>query len=879
VTPVRSRSETSWVHRSGQATQAGDTIWIYQDSLETRSSPNNEGGYTHVDASFQPTAWHIDTIYGCQGHSFWCGRVDSTWVQDVNRYGYDNGWTQTLQNFVNLSGAQSPVKLAFRHHLGSEQGFDLGTVQVLDPVESWVDLASFSGQIPCDTFTVTIPDSIIAKMNPIQFRFVFTSDVEGSSSDGLAPNTDGWAVDNVTVKAGLNDLRFFDDFEFGPGTWSVSTFPAVGDFWRIQANPPGEQVCTANTSKVWNVTNPATGALTPRMDDRLMSPPIFENRSSQVFAAFDVYRNLALNACFYYNIKFRTRNVGDPSWSLWTQASSDLYAGNEKEWMRQVVALNGAAGKDSVEFMIDVRDYSALYCDGVSTSSGTSVYFDNMALGVVGLAPPTLSASEDDLYQDTFKTVAFNGNDNFNTPRGDSVSVRLSASRGLKLATFFYSLNGAAFTSLPLTPFGSALPAAYSADVPAGAYARGTQLQYYFSVTDSQNAVVTLPPDALSASHYYAATILPAIQSPSGACAGNTANVLYVNAYAGVDDGPSMDQTFTSLGLRYDSYDVTSPLNSLGNAPGGSPAGDPIRIWPGVTASALGLYNAIVWDVGDRSSVTLSAEDQNLLQSYLKLPGGNRGLILAGDNVAYDLAVNGQDIGTFLTCALGTSYLRDTWENAPQDSLTPVTSGAAGTRIALEPFPIDGQCPRLNRFDALTPSPCAAAKARSWITYPNGLVASVEERDSVGVVADTTRAVVIGYGLAALPSVSRRNLLLYRTIVNEFEVPTCYVATGVEDQVVVASPRARLYEAAPNPFNPFTRIRFTLSRPARVRLHIFDVSGARVRSLADRPMPAGTYDLSWDGTNDRGRALASGAYFSRLEADGEVQAKKLILLR
>jgi hypothetical protein len=44
-------------------------------------------------------------------------------------------------------------------------------------------------------------------------------------------------------------------------------------------------------------------------------------------------------------------------------------------------------------------------------------------------------------------------------------------------------------------------------------------------------------------------------------------------------------------------------------------------------------------------------------------------------------------------------------------------------------------------------------------------------------------------------------------------------------------------------------------------------------------MPAGTYDLSWDGTNDRGRALASGAYFFRLEADGDVQAKKLILLR
>jgi hypothetical protein len=44
-------------------------------------------------------------------------------------------------------------------------------------------------------------------------------------------------------------------------------------------------------------------------------------------------------------------------------------------------------------------------------------------------------------------------------------------------------------------------------------------------------------------------------------------------------------------------------------------------------------------------------------------------------------------------------------------------------------------------------------------------------------------------------------------------------------------------------------------------------------------MAAGEYRLTWDGTNDHGRELASGAYFYRLEADGDVQAKKLILLR
>jgi hypothetical protein len=872
------------MHRSGQANQAGDTIWIYQDSLETRSSPGNEGGFTHQDGSFQPAAWHIDTIYGCQGHAFWCGRVDSSWVLDANRYGYDNNWTQVLSNFVSLTSAASPVKLSFRQQLGVESGFDFASVEILDPSDGWVQVGQWTGAVhgsgvPCDTFTVVIPDSIRAKYNPVQFRFVFTSDIQGSSSDGLAPNTDGWAIDNVTVKAGINDLRFFDDFEFGLGTWTVSTFPAVGDFWRIQANAPGEQICTTNTSKVWNVTNPTTGSLTTRMDDKLISPPIFENRADQAFAAFDVYRNLPQNACFYYNVQFRTRNAGDPAWSLWIHASGDVYAGSEKEWMRQTVPLTGAGGKDSVEFMLDVKDYSQIFCGGVSTPAGTSVYFDNLALGVVGLAPPTITASEEDLFQDTYSTTPFFGTDNFNTPRGDSASVRLSASRGLKQASLFYSLNGGSFTSLPLTPFGSAIPTAYSADVPAASYARGTELRYYFSVTDSTNAVTTLPSDALAASHYFTATILPAIQSPSGSCGGNTANVLYVNANEGVDGGVSMAQSLTALGLRFDRYDVNAPDDAIGNAPGGSPPGDPIRHWPGVSASTLGVYSALVWDVGDRSSSTIAAEDQQLVQSWLKLPGGNRGLLLAGDNLAYDLSVNGADIGTFLTCALGTTFLRDVWEDVPQDSLQPVTRGAAGTRIAAEPFPLDGECPNLNRFDSFQVSPCAGSKGRSWITYPNATIASVEKRDSVGVVADSSRSVLLGFSLAEIPSNSRRNFLLYRTLVNEFEVPGCYVATGVDETASSPSPPARLYNAAPNPFNPSTSIRFSLGHPAKVRLLIFDVSGARVRSLADRTMPAGDYRLTWDGTNDRGRPLASGAYFYRLEADEQIEAKKLILLR
>ena len=115
---------------------------------------------------------------------------------------------------------------------------------------------------------------------------------------------------------------------------------------------------------------------------------------------------------------------------------------------------------------------------------------------------------------------------------------------------------------------------------------------------------------------------------------------------------------------------------------------------------------------------------------------------------------------------------------------------------------------------------------------------------------------------------------------NEFEVPSCYAATGVPDEAPPVGASVRLYPAAPNPFNPSTTLRFQLDHAARVRLRVFGVDGALVRTLADRAFPAGEHRLLWDGRTDLGHDAASGAYFLALEADGKRTAgEKLILLR
>jgi hypothetical protein len=92
--------------------------------------------------------------------------------------------------------------------------------------------------------------------------------------------------------------------------------------------------------------------------------------------------------------------------------------------------------------------------------------------------------------------------------------------------------------------------------------------------------------------------------------------------------------------------------------------------------------------------------------------------------------------------------------------------------------------------------------------------------------------------------------------------------------------RLALHANAPNPFGRGTVIRYELPSPARVTLAIYDAAGRLVRTLVrDRDRAGGGHAAAWDGRDDGGRLVASGAYFYRLEAGGETMVRRMVLLR
>ena len=88
------------------------------------------------------------------------------------------------------------------------------------------------------------------------------------------------------------------------------------------------------------------------------------------------------------------------------------------------------------------------------------------------------------------------------------------------------------------------------------------------------------------------------------------------------------------------------------------------------------------------------------------------------------------------------------------------------------------------------------------------------------------------------------------------------------------------FQNAPNPFNPHTTLSFTLAEAGRISLRVYNVRGELVKTLKNEWLPPGGYSTDWNGTDDGGRAVSSGAYFALISNDrGYRDRIRMILLK
>jgi len=109
------------------------------------------------------------------------------------------------------------------------------------------------------------------------------------------------------------------------------------------------------------------------------------------------------------------------------------------------------------------------------------------------------------------------------------------------------------------------------------------------------------------------------------------------------------------------------------------------------------------------------------------------------------------------------------------------------------------------------------------------------------------------------------------------EINFYYSSTTEVDEEENLLTTFKLYQNFPNPFNPTTKIKFsipTVKTPYMASLRVFDVLGKEVTTLVNEEKSAGEYEVQFDGSG-----LPSGIYFYQLKAGDYVETKKLILLK
>ena len=83
-----------------------------------------------------------------------------------------------------------------------------------------------------------------------------------------------------------------------------------------------------------------------------------------------------------------------------------------------------------------------------------------------------------------------------------------------------------------------------------------------------------------------------------------------------------------------------------------------------------------------------------------------------------------------------------------------------------------------------------------------------------------------------------------------------------------------MHQNYPNPFNPTTKIKFDIPKNGIVKLTVHDVLGRQVSTLVNNDLTAGRYEVEWSAGG-----YSSGIYFYRIEAEGFVETKRMMLVK
>jgi flagellar hook assembly protein FlgD len=100
-----------------------------------------------------------------------------------------------------------------------------------------------------------------------------------------------------------------------------------------------------------------------------------------------------------------------------------------------------------------------------------------------------------------------------------------------------------------------------------------------------------------------------------------------------------------------------------------------------------------------------------------------------------------------------------------------------------------------------------------------------------------------------------------------------------DELIETLSQQFALHNNYPNPFNPTTKISYSLSSASEVSLSIYNIRGELVNKLTSGLHEPGTHVVLWNGRNGLGEKVSTGVYIYSLSTPTGYLNKRLVLLK
>jgi len=326
--------------------------------------------------------------------------------------------------------------------------------------------------------------------------------------------------------------------------------------------------------------------------------------------------------------------------------------------------------------------------------------------------------------------------------------------------------------------------------------------------------------------------------------------------------GYSVSSSTTFPSIRYSGRNLGDPLNRFTIPEGTIMAGQGSQ----TGSENWGEYTSMVVDPSDDETFwytnvyysATSASEWSTKIAALQAPP-SISLTVTPDNPPVIIPVTGGSFDFTITVTNNSTAPRalQIWTHAQK-------VGGGSTDPIFGPSTINlvaGETKMFNFTQTVPPlDPSSWTYVASAGTFPNSVIATDSFPFEIAVDAPKTGTTLMAEGS------------------EEWEV---FVKGSAPDRLAEATipENIVLEDNYPNPFNPTTTINYSLNKPTRVTLKIYNLRGQEVKTLVNGFQSAGFQTVKWDATNKTGQQVAGGVYLYRLEAGEVVITKKMTLMK